>query len=59
MDSAQADLEKAKSQLKIDTLDMERNTVANRLAGYELVETSYYRKKIAIILKELKQNLFW
>ena len=29
------------------TLDMERNTVANRLAGYELIETSYYRKKIA------------
>lgn len=29
------------------TLDMERNTIANRLAGYELVETNYYKRKIA------------
>lgn len=29
------------------TLNMERNTIANRLAGYELVETNYYKRKIA------------
>lgn len=34
-------------QLWARTLDMERNTVANRLAGYGLVETNYYKQKIA------------
>lgn len=29
------------------TLKMERNTIANRLVGYELIETDYYQKKIA------------
>lgn len=34
-------------QLWARTLEMERNTVANRLAGYGLIETNYYKQKIA------------